>query len=171
MWPNLPPAAATVGAIIGINVGVFALWRAWPPAWRLLNRYFISVPAYPRVFSLVGNVFSHQTITHLGINMFVLWIFGTRREYLSYLLSLLPCPASSTVLTSYSSARRHRPRQFPCPVPCIWCTRLIRIADNPCPEELTFHHFSRSQWSNCRHGCCIRSYPFRVNFTFNRTRD
>lgn len=170
MWPTLPPAAATVAAIIGINVGVFALWRAWPPAWRLLNRYFISVPAYPRVFSLVGNVFSHQTITHLSINMFVLWIFGTRREYMPYLLSS-PCLASLTMLTSYSSARRHWPRQFPCPLPCIWCTRIIRIADNSCPEKLTFHHFSWCQWGDCRRGCCIWPNPFRVNFASNRTSD
>ncbi|KAL5332517.1 hypothetical protein BJX70DRAFT_392931 [Aspergillus crustosus] len=78
MWPSLPPAAATMAAIIGINTAVFALWKIWPPAWRLLNRYFISVPAYPRAFSLVGNVFSHQSISHLAINMFVLWVFGTK---------------------------------------------------------------------------------------------
>jgi rhomboid-like protein len=80
MWPSLPPAAATVFAIIGANATIFALWRLWPPAWRLLNRYFISVAAYPRVFSLVGAVFSHQTVAHLGMNMFVLWMFGTKRE-------------------------------------------------------------------------------------------
>ncbi|KAL4987558.1 hypothetical protein BDW68DRAFT_105298 [Aspergillus falconensis] len=78
MWPSLPPAAATVSAIISINVGIFVLWRAWPPAWRLLNRYFISVAAYPRVFGLVGNVFSHQNLMHLGVNMSVLWLFGTK---------------------------------------------------------------------------------------------
>ncbi|KAL3480130.1 hypothetical protein BJX99DRAFT_221314, partial [Aspergillus californicus] len=75
MWPNLPPAAATVTAIIGTNVAIFALWRIWPPAWRLLNRYFISVPVYPRVFSLIGNVFSHQQLRHLGMNMLILWTF------------------------------------------------------------------------------------------------
>ncbi|KAL3459932.1 hypothetical protein BJX64DRAFT_263966 [Aspergillus heterothallicus] len=78
MWPSLPPAAATALAIIGTNVTVFALWRFWPPAWRILNRYFISVPVYPRVFSLIGSVFSHQTPMHLGMNMFVLWMFGTK---------------------------------------------------------------------------------------------
>lgn len=88
MWPSLPPAAATVSAIIGINVGIFVLWRAWPPAWRLLNRYFINVAAYPRVFGLVGNVFSHQHLMHLGINMSVLWFFGTKREFLP--LTLVP---------------------------------------------------------------------------------
>ncbi|BCS25625.1 rhomboid protease PCP1 [Aspergillus puulaauensis] len=107
MWPSLPPAAATVAAIIGINVGVFALWRAWPPAWRLLNRYFISVPAYPRVFSLVGNVFSHQTITHLGINMFVLWIFGTRLHDDIGRGNFLALYLASGVLGSFASLTTH----------------------------------------------------------------
>ncbi|KAL4785101.1 hypothetical protein BJX76DRAFT_325592 [Aspergillus varians] len=107
MWPSLPPAAATAAAIIGINVGVFALWRAWPPAWRLLNRYFISVPAYPRVFSLVGNVFSHQTITHLGINMFVLWIFGTRLHDDIGRGNFLALYLASGVLGSFASLTIH----------------------------------------------------------------
>lgn len=78
LWPSVPPAAATIMTIIGTNVGVFALWRLWPPAWRLLNRYFITVTAYPRPLSLVGNVFSHQTVRHLAANMFVLWVMGTK---------------------------------------------------------------------------------------------
>ncbi|RAL12008.1 rhomboid protease PCP1 [Aspergillus homomorphus CBS 101889] len=78
LWPDTPRAAATMMGIVGINVGVFVLWRAWPPAWRLLNRYFISVAAYPRPLSLVGNVFSHQKPVHLGVNMVMLWFVGTR---------------------------------------------------------------------------------------------
>ncbi|KAL4905713.1 hypothetical protein BDW74DRAFT_151880 [Aspergillus multicolor] len=77
MWASLPPAAATVSGIIGLNLGIFSLWR-WPPAWRLLNRYFINVPANPRVFGLVGNVFSHQKLIHFSMNMLVLWVFGTK---------------------------------------------------------------------------------------------
>ncbi|KKK16721.1 hypothetical protein ARAM_004180 [Aspergillus rambellii] len=78
MWPDLPPAAATAVAIIGANVGIFVLWKAWPPAWRLLNRYFISVAAYPRPFSLIGNVFSHQTVRHIATNMALIWFVGTK---------------------------------------------------------------------------------------------
>lgn len=69
-------------AIIGTNVGVFLLWKLCPPAWRLLNRHFITVAAYPRPLSLIGNVFSHQTVNHLALNMVVLWFVGTRRECL-----------------------------------------------------------------------------------------
>ncbi|RAH50937.1 rhomboid protease PCP1 [Aspergillus brunneoviolaceus CBS 621.78] len=78
LWPDTPRAAATLMGIIGINVGIFALWRAWPPSWRLLNRYFISVAAYPRPFSIIGNVFSHQKPLHLSVNMVMLWFVGTR---------------------------------------------------------------------------------------------
>ncbi|OAX81415.1 hypothetical protein ACJ72_04243 [Emergomyces africanus] len=47
LMPNTPPAAATVIGLIGTNILIFAMWRAVPPAWRMLNRYFISVPLYP----------------------------------------------------------------------------------------------------------------------------
>ncbi|KAH8425715.1 rhomboid family intramembrane serine protease [Aspergillus melleus] len=44
----------------------------------MLNRYFITVAAYPRTVSLVGNTFSHQSIKHLAANMLGIWIVGTR---------------------------------------------------------------------------------------------
>ncbi|KAJ5953615.1 hypothetical protein N7454_000511 [Penicillium verhagenii] len=47
LWPNVPPAAATVGAIIGANVAITLMWKYVPPSWRLLNRFFIIVPFYP----------------------------------------------------------------------------------------------------------------------------
>ncbi|KAI9039504.1 rhomboid protease PCP1 [Aspergillus affinis] len=78
IWPTIPPAAATVITIIGANVGIYALWTLCPPAWRMLNRYFITVAAYPRTASLVGNTFSHQSIKHLAANMLGIWIVGTR---------------------------------------------------------------------------------------------
>ncbi|KAI5279705.1 hypothetical protein KEM52_004296, partial [Ascosphaera acerosa] len=73
LWPSLPQSAATVLGLVGANVLVFALWRAFPPAWRLLNRYFISVPLYPYAASMVGSMFSHQMFRHLGMNMLILW--------------------------------------------------------------------------------------------------
>lgn len=64
--------------IMGVNLAVFALWKAWPPAWKMLNRYFISVPIYPHALSIVGSVFSHQQFRHLATNMVILWFIGTR---------------------------------------------------------------------------------------------
>lgn len=80
LMPNTPPAAATVIGLIGTNVLIYAMWRAVPPAWRMLNRYFISVPLYPYSVSIIGSIFSHQQIRHLGANMLILWFIGTRRK-------------------------------------------------------------------------------------------
>lgn len=81
MWRDTPPAAATMISLIGANALIFVLWRGFPPAWRMLNRYFISVPLYPYSLSMVGSVFSHQQLRHLATNMFILWFMGTRREF------------------------------------------------------------------------------------------
>lgn len=81
MWRDVPPAAATVFGIMGVNVAIYLLWKA-PPAWRLLNRYFISVPLYPYAMSVVGSIFSHQQLRHLATNTLILWLIGTRRTLL-----------------------------------------------------------------------------------------
>jgi len=83
MFPDTPPAAATAMAIIGLNLGVYLLWKV-PPAWRMLNRHFIIVNAWPRATSMIGSVFSHQTLKHLALNMGLLWFIGTRREYSTF---------------------------------------------------------------------------------------
>ncbi|KAJ5761925.1 uncharacterized protein N7511_005307 [Penicillium nucicola] len=78
LMPDVPPAVATVGAIIGANLAVTLLWKYVPPSWRLLNRYFVIVPFYPSSLGMIGSVFSHQTWRHLGTNMMVLALMGTR---------------------------------------------------------------------------------------------
>ena len=78
LWPDLPPAAATVIALIGVNVAVFVLWRL-PPLWKFLNRNFLVVPAYPHSISMLMACFSHQSFTHLLSNMIPIWLIGTRR--------------------------------------------------------------------------------------------
>ncbi|TVY40283.1 Rhomboid protein, mitochondrial [Lachnellula subtilissima] len=77
LWPDVPPSAATVAGIILINIGIFALWR-FPPAFRFLNMHFILVPGYPFASSIIGNVFSHMALSHLAMNMGILWFVGTR---------------------------------------------------------------------------------------------
>ncbi|TKA56753.1 hypothetical protein B0A49_09499 [Cryomyces minteri] len=68
LFPGTPPAAATIFTLIGINLTVFCLWRI-PPLWRFMNTYFYIVPGYPRALSMVGAMFSHQSFTHLALNM------------------------------------------------------------------------------------------------------
>ena len=77
VWPDVPPAAATMATLVGMNVVVYLLWK-FPPAWRMLNRYFINVTLYPRALGIVGCIFSHQNLKHLATNMAVLWYTGTR---------------------------------------------------------------------------------------------
>lgn len=77
LFPDIPPAAATVGALILANVLVYAAWKA-PRLWPMLNKYFLVVPATPHPVSIFGAMFSHQGISHLTINMAVLWLVGTQ---------------------------------------------------------------------------------------------
>ncbi|KAK0633487.1 hypothetical protein B0T14DRAFT_506969 [Immersiella caudata] len=76
LFPDIPPAAATVGALILANVGVYALWKV-PRLWPMLNKYFLVVPATPKALGVYGAMFSHQGFSHLAINMGVLWMVGT----------------------------------------------------------------------------------------------
>lgn len=77
LWPDMPPAAATIISIILMNSAVLLAWRV-PAAWAFLNKYFLMVPAYPRALSMVGNIFSQQSTRHFLTNMVVLWFVGTK---------------------------------------------------------------------------------------------
>jgi rhomboid-like protein len=76
LLPDIPPAAATVGAIILANIGVYALWKV-PRLWPMLNKYFLVIPATPRALSIYGATVSHQLFSHLVVNMGALWMVGT----------------------------------------------------------------------------------------------
>ncbi|KAL8691974.1 MAG: hypothetical protein Q9218_002898 [Villophora microphyllina] len=76
LFSDVPTAAATVGALIGINVVVWLAWKI-PPLWQPLNKWFLLTPAYPRIVSILGNNVSHQVGYHLGVNMVGLWFVGT----------------------------------------------------------------------------------------------
>ena len=76
-FPDIPPAAATVGALVAANVVGWALWKI-PALWGPLNRHFILIAATPRVGALVGSFFSHQALWHLVVNMAGLWLLGVR---------------------------------------------------------------------------------------------
>lgn len=77
LWPDVPPSAATILGIIFTNAIILGAWR-FPPMFRVLNKYFITVPGYPFSLSLVGNIFSHHQLYHFSLNMAVLWFVGTR---------------------------------------------------------------------------------------------
>lgn len=77
MFKDIPPSVVTIGSIIAFNTFIWAAWHH-PPAWRVLNKYFLSVPGYPRALAVLGNAFSHQTFNHLAMNMIFMYIMGTQ---------------------------------------------------------------------------------------------
>lgn len=84
LWPDLPPALATILGLIAINAVCWYMWKP-PPCWIFMNKYFIILPGLPRALSMIGGFFSHQTFAHLGANMIALGFVGTRRECSSLL--------------------------------------------------------------------------------------
>ena len=111
MWPDWPPAAATISALILMNCAVFVLWHH-PPAFRVLNKYFIVVPGYPRGLAILGSIFSQQTLQHLILNMVMLWFMGTRLHDDIGRANFLAIYLSSGVFASFASLaiftfRRH----------------------------------------------------------------
>ena len=83
LFPDTPPAAATVLTLIGINVAVFVAWHI-PPFWRFMNQHFILVVGRPTATSLLGGTFSHHHFTHLVANMVGLWMVGTWCEWIRF---------------------------------------------------------------------------------------
>ena len=77
LFPELPPAAATVLTIVAANVLVAFMWKL-PPLWPLMYKTFAVTPMYPYARTMLGASFSHQQFTHLFMNMFILWMLGTR---------------------------------------------------------------------------------------------
>jgi rhomboid-like protein len=75
IYPDLALSFATIAALIGINCVVRAAWLL-PPFWKILNRYFVSTPGFPRPLSLLGNTISHMSTRHLFANMLGLTVFG-----------------------------------------------------------------------------------------------
>lgn len=75
MFPDVPPAVATLGAITAGLLATFVLSRL-PVFWRANSKYFALVPAYPYAVSLVGASWRHDTLPHLGMNLLTLWLFG-----------------------------------------------------------------------------------------------
>ena len=88
LFPETPPAAATIFGIMSINIMMFVVWRL-PFCWRVMNKYFLLGPSTPQPLSLLGNAFSHQSPAHLCANMLFLWLLGTRCRYLYLVLTLV----------------------------------------------------------------------------------
>lgn len=91
LLPWLSRENATVYALLLANLAVYVAWRRMG-AWRFLNKHAIMDMVMPRPYGAVAAIFSHQAASHLGENMFVLWLLGglllhggdaSRAEYLA----------------------------------------------------------------------------------------
>lgn len=102
LWPEIPPSVATVCGILLINAAICLAWRM-PPLYRFLNMTCILVPGYPFAWSIIGNVFSHQSITHLAGNLFMLYFFGTRLHEEIGRADFVATYMACGVLASYAS--------------------------------------------------------------------
>ncbi|KAI9893505.1 MAG: hypothetical protein M1814_006301 [Vezdaea aestivalis] len=77
LLPDVPPAAATLIAISALNAIVYLSWKI-APIWRIMNKYFLLVPGWPTPSSLLLSTFSHISLSHMVLNIFVLWFSGVR---------------------------------------------------------------------------------------------
>lgn len=75
LFPDTPPAVATLGGLTAALLTFFCLAR-FPPFWRTLSKYFTIVAASPHAISLLGAPFRHNTLSHLALNLVPLWLFG-----------------------------------------------------------------------------------------------
>ncbi|KAF7545863.1 hypothetical protein G7Z17_g8844 [Cylindrodendrum hubeiense] len=76
LFPDISTAHATLGAIVAINILVYAGWR-FPPLWSFFNRYMLSVVATVKPITMFTASFSHQKLSHLIMNMVPLWVVGS----------------------------------------------------------------------------------------------
>jgi len=97
---------------MALNAAVWALWKIpLPVTWRVLNRYFVSVPAYPYSLSMLGNAFSHQGTVHLFLNMFALYVVGTSLCEQIGQGPFLGLYLSGAVVSSFAALANHVLRQ------------------------------------------------------------
>lgn len=96
LFTSITPAAATIGVIIGLNVIVWLGWRITPLR-RSMQRTFLLAPVYPWSSSIVGSVFSHQSLHHLVANMIALWFIGRNRKHTQNCLAMLQQLTSEAV--------------------------------------------------------------------------
>lgn len=174
MWRDTPPAAATLIGLIGANALILLLWRGFPPAWRILNRYFISVPLYPYSLSMVGSVFSHQQLRHVATNMFILWFMGTRREFRTtlFLRIIYNCVKNhcyqygliANALSILYSSWGNWPWGFPCPISNQRCSRVLYFTRCSCPRWKHYSNLIGSQWRYSRYRSGLVHVTCEVSF-------
>ena len=91
-WKQSRESQKTIYSIIAANSIIFFAWKI-PSLSLFLNRYFLhSINSHP--ISMLGSIFSHKSLLHLGFNMLALNSFGSflhekmgREQFLAFYLS------------------------------------------------------------------------------------
>lgn len=107
-WENARESQKTMYSLMASNAIVFLAWRISALS-IFMNRYFLhSIDSHP--LSMLGSMFSHKSMVHLGFNMLALSSFGTflhermgREQFLAFYISA--GTASSLTSHFYKSLR------------------------------------------------------------------
>lgn len=109
-WKQSRESQKTIYSLIAANSAIFLAWRI--PVFNFyLNRYFLhAINSHP--LSMLGSIFSHKSLVHLGFNMLALNSFGTflhekmgREQFLAFYIS--SGMASSLTSHIYKSFRQN----------------------------------------------------------------
>ena len=87
LFPETPPAAATLVTLATINIVVFLAWSLVPPLWTSMNKYFVTLPLRPRAPQMLLAAFSHQTPSHLLLNIVPFYFVGIHCKRATFDLS------------------------------------------------------------------------------------
>jgi len=75
-WNRLYPVQKLVCGIIGVNIAVLLAWRV-PQLSTVMVTYFMASPmSVAKCWPMLLSTFSHFSLLHLFINMYVLWSFA-----------------------------------------------------------------------------------------------
>ena len=118
--------------LIGTNVGIYFLWQFAINSYKqfgddhwldFMAKNFIISPQHlseGRIYTLITSVFSHKSLEHLGINMFVLYSFGqgvmevvgTSRFLLLYFCAGIASSLAAAGYKAYIKPRLERSRHI-----------------------------------------------------------
>ena len=72
--PGIWDRLGIIGPLCLVNISVYAAW--WLAPARIMSRHFLHTPLSGPRWTLLLAAFSHQTLVHLGLNMWALVSFG-----------------------------------------------------------------------------------------------
>ena len=93
---------ALIYTIIALNGAVFLMWKL-PQMVRYLTRYGLLVKDNVSNWAMVGSAFSHQSFSHILINMFVLQSFGSTLVSMIGVENFTSLYLNSAVISSFFS--------------------------------------------------------------------